>query len=311
MLAFFWFCGILGIKIVRRGLLTVEKDTQKEIYISAAGFQLLDHLQNNTVDLCLNTCGVQNCAPGHWFGPGKRDEFLIHFICEGKGTYRVNGETYALGRGDYFVIFPDTEVFYEADRKEPWEYIWIGFQGIKASSYLGYAGLDETHVIGHYANSSYILSCVQQMMLARSSGVSNELKRTAALFQILAVLIEDYMSAHPAEHDEERSNRPYLDKALAYMDEHLSENIKINDIAAYIGIDRSYLTAIFRNILSLSPKEYLVHYRVNRACMLLRDPERKISEIARAVGYDDALAFSRIFKKCKGVSPSVYRLEME
>lgn len=289
----------------------MAKGFQKEIYVSAAGFQLLDNLQNNTVDLYLSTCGVQNCPPGHWFGPGKRDEFIVHFICEGKGIYQVNGETYALGKGDYFVIFPDARVYYEADHKAPWEYIWIGFHGIKASSYLGCAGLDETHVTGHYANSSYILSCVQQMMLARSAGVSNELKRTAALFQILAVLIEDYMSAHPEERDSEHTSRHYLDKALTYMDEHLSENIRINDIAAYIGIDRSYLTAIFQSALSLSPKEFLVHYRMDRACMLLRDPERKISEIAKAVGYDDPLAFSKIFKKFKGVSPSVYRIELD
>lgn len=286
-------------------------DSGKEIYISAAGFQLLDNLQNDTVDLYLNTCGVQNCAPGHWFGPGVRDEYLIHFVCEGKGIYRVNGETFTLGRGDYFVIFPDTEVFYEADRREPWEYIWVGFRGIKAASYLACAGISETELIGRYANCSYILSCVQQMMLARSSGVSNELKRTAALFQILAALIEDYASSHPEGPEGGQNGRDYLDRALAYMDEHLSENIRINDIAAHIGIDRSYLTAIFRNALSLSPKEYLVHYRVNRACMLLRDPSRKISEIARAVGYEDALAFSRAFKKSRGISPSEYRLTLE
>lgn len=294
-----------------KGGVAMTNENRKEVYISAAGFQLLDNLSNNTVDLYLNTCGVQNCAPGHWFGPGTREEFIIHFICEGKGIYRVNGETFTLGKGDYFVIFPDTEVFYEADRREPWEYIWVGFRGIKASSYLNCAGIDETHLIGRYPNSSYILSCVQQMMLARSSGVSNELRRTAALFQILAALIEEYASVNPEEREEGSSSREYLDKALAYMDEHLSENIKINDLAAHIGIDRSYLTAIFQNTLSLSPKEYLVQYRVNRACMLLRDPERKISEVAKAVGYEDPLAFSKIFKKAKGVSPSVYRLELK
>lgn len=294
----------------REGGIAVAKGDRKEVYISAAGFQLLDNLTNDTVDLCLNTCGVQNCAPGHWFGPGTRDEYLIHFICEGKGVYRVNGEAHALGKGDYFVIFPDTDVYYEADRREPWEYIWVGFRGIKAASYLKCAGIDETRLIGRYSNSSYILSCVQQMMLARASGVSNELKRTAALFQILAVLIEDYAAAHPEEREDPRASRAYLDQALAYMDEHLSENIRINDIAAHIGIDRTYLTAVFQQALSLSPKEYLVHYRVNRACMLLRDPDRKISEIAKAVGYDDPLSFSKIFKKCKGVTPSEYRLHL-
>lgn len=167
----------------------MARNDNDEIYINAAGFQCLEHLQNNAVDLYLSTCGVQSCAPGHWYGPGKRDEYLIHFIGEGKGIYQVHGKTYHLSKGDFFLICPDTEVFYEADRKEPWDYIWVGFRGIKASTYLKYAGLDETHLTGHYLNASFILSCVQQMMLARSVSTYNELKRTAALLQILAALI--------------------------------------------------------------------------------------------------------------------------
>ncbi len=288
----------------------MAKDGGKGVYISAAGFQLLDNLSNDTVDLCLDTCGVQNCAPGHRFGPGAREAFIIHFICEGKGVYRAGGETYPLGKGDFFVIFPDTEVYYEADRREPWEYIWVGFRGIKAASYLKCAGIDGTTLVGHYSNTAYILSCVQQMMLARAVGVSNELKRTAALFQILAALIEDYAAAHPEAREDSGAGRDYLDRALAYMDEHLAENIRINDIAAHIGIDRTYLSAVFQRTLNLSPREYLVRYRVNRACMLLRDPDRKISEIAKSVGYDDPLSFSKIFKKTKGVTPSEYRLTL-
>lgn len=286
------------------------KDENREIYINAAGFQCLEHLQNNAVDLYLSTCGVQSCAPGHWYGPGKRDEFLIHFISEGKGIYQVNGETYPLEKGDFFLIFPDTEVFYEADAKDPWDYMWVGFQGIKADSYLKYAGLDESHLVGRYLNLSFILSCIQQMMLARSISSYNELKRTAALLQILAALIEDYSSSHPEDSDDGYSPRLYLDQALTYIDEHLAERIKINDIANFIGIDRSYLTTIFKSALSLSPQEYLMHYRMNKACVMLKNPDTKISAIAKAVGYDDPLAFSKIFKKCKGISPSAYRMEL-
>ena len=284
---------------------------QKEVYINAGGFQLLEHLQNDAVDLYLSTCGIQSCAPGHWFGPGKRDEYLIHFITEGKGIYQVNGETWHLGKGDCFLICPDTEVFYEADRKEPWDYMWIGFRGIKARAYLQYAGLDETHLLGRYANTDFILSCIQQMMLARTITPYNELKRTSALLRILAALIEDYSIANPDFPQDEHSYRQYLDQALSYIDEHLKENIRVNDIAAYIGIDRSYLAHIFKRTLSLSPQEYLIHYRMNRACMLLQNPELKISTIAREVGYEDSLAFSKMFKKCKGISPSAYRMSLE
>lgn len=283
-------------------------ESGKELFINAIGFQCLEHLQNDSVDLYLSTCGVQNCAPGHWYGPGKRDEYLIHFICEGKGIYRAGGQTYHLKKGDFFVIFPGTEIFYEADHKEPWDYIWVGFQGIKSETYLKYAGLDSSHLTGQYLNSSFVLSCVQQMILARSISTYNELKRTSALLQILAALMEEYSSTNQEDGEKDYAQKLYIDKALAYIDDHISQNIKINDIASFIGIDRSYLTNIFKQTLSLSPQEYLMHYRINQACIMLKNPELKISSIAKAVGYDDPLSFSKMFKKCKGISPSEFRL---
>ena len=279
----------------------------KEVFINATGFQCLENIQNNSVDLALRTCGVQNCAPGHWYGPGKRDIFLIHFICNGKGTYTVNGHTYHLSQGDYFVIFPGQEIFYCADNKEPWDYIWIGFSGIKAEQYLKYCDLTEEQPIGTYPNSSFILACVQQMMLARAVTPFNEMKRTAALLQILASMMEEHHILHPDATTNEYAHQVYLEHALSYIRDHQSEPIKVSDIAQHVGIDRSYLSTIFKHSLGLSPQEYLVQYRMDQACLMLQDPNRKISAIAQEVGYSDALAFSKIFRKYKGESPSAYR----
>ncbi len=279
------------------------------VYINVAGFQLLEHLHNDAVDLFVTTCGVQNCARGHSYGPGMRSEYILHFICEGTGLYKVNGETYKLKKGDFFLICPDTEVFYEADKQYPWDYMWVGFSGIKAANYLKYAGLDEKHVTGQYTNTYYMLSCIQQMMMARSGNPGNELKRTAALLQILAALIEEYSLYNSEEENSYNSWQKYLDYALSYMDEHLCEQIHINDIASEIGIDRSYLTNIFKRTLGLSPQEYLMQYRMNKACILLQQSDLKISVIAKEVGYNDALSFSKTFRKYKGISPSSYRLE--
>ena len=287
----------------------MQKDNNT-VFINVASFQLLEHLHNDAVDLFVTTCGIQNCFPGHFFGPGQRDEYILHFICGGKGIFEVNGKTYHLRGGDFFLICPNTEVHYEADKDQPWDYIWVGFSGIKAAAYLNYAGLDQKHVIGQYSNTSYMLSYIQQMILARSGNPSNELKRTAALQQILAALIEEYSLFSAETEDSVNTQQNYLDYALAYMDEHLSEQIHINDIANRIGIDRSYLTNIFKRTLGLSPQEYLLQYRMNRACTLLQKPDLKISAIARAVGYENALSFSKIFRKYKGMSPSSYRLEV-
>ena len=146
------------------------------------------------------------------------------------------------------------------------------------------------------------------MILARSGNPCNELKRTAALMQILATLIEEYSLFNAETGSSLSSQQNYLDYALAYMDEHLAEQIHISDIANEIGIDRSYLTNIFKRTLGLSPQEYLMQYRMNRACTMIQNTDLKISAIAHAVGYENSLSFSKIFRKYKGISPSDYRL---
>ena len=205
------------------------------------------------------------------------------------------------------MIPPKTEVYYKADDACPWDYLWIGFDGIKATTYLKNAGIDTEHLTGHYPNTSYILSCIQQMMLARTLTYHNELKRQAALLQILAALIEVHHDTLSAEEQHEYPYRVYLQQALDYMNTHLHENIKISEIASHIGIDRSYLSNIFKSTLELSPQEYLMTLRMDRAAELLENTDDKITSIASAVGYSDPLTFTKMFKRIKGMSPSDWR----
>ena len=96
-------------------------------------------------------------------------------------------------------------------------------------------------------------------------------------------------------------------QALDYMNAHLHENIKISEIASHIGIDRSYLSNIFKSTLELSPQEYLMTLRMDRAAELLENTDDKIPSIASAVGYSDPLTFTKMFKRIKGMSPSDWR----
>lgn len=145
------------------------------------------------------------------------------------------------------------------------------------------------------------------MMLARTLTYHNELKRQAALLQILAALIEVHHDTLSDEEQHEYPYRVYLQQALDYMNTRLHENIKISEIASHIGIDRSYLSNIFKSTLELSPQEYLMTLRMNRAAELLENTDDKITSIASAVGYSDPLTFTKMFKRIKGMSPSDWR----
>lgn len=94
---------------------------------------------------------------------------------------------------------------------------------------------------------------------------------------------------------------------MDYIAYHYREKIKINELADYIGVNRSYLTSSFKKAIGCSPQEYLVNLRMEKAREMLRNTDMQINAIAAAVGYQDQLAFSKIFKQHFGASPKAYR----
>jgi YesN/AraC family two-component response regulator len=86
-----------------------------------------------------------------------------------------------------------------------------------------------------------------------------------------------------------------------------SRKMTISELARSIGLDRSYLGSIFKEQLSTSLQNYLKNYRMDKACELMKNETLSIGDISRSVGYDDPLLFSKLFRKCKGVSPREYR----
>ena len=152
-----------------------------------------------------------------------------------------------------------------------------------------------------------IFTYIQQMIICRHLTYANELKREAALLQVLSALIDEYRTTLPKEERYDYPYKIYVDQAIDYIRRNYKSNVKINDIASYIGIDRSYLTHIFKSVTNVSPQEYLLRYRMEQAEVLLTQTDKKIGEIAWCVGYSDSLAFSRMFRKYKGVSPTEFR----
>jgi YesN/AraC family two-component response regulator len=91
------------------------------------------------------------------------------------------------------------------------------------------------------------------------------------------------------------------------MERNYSRRLKIEDIAHAIGLDRNYLGALFKKESKMTLKEFLTAFRMNRACELLEDNNLTVGDVARSVGYEDPLLFSKIFKNFKGISPSRFR----
>ena len=148
------------------------------------------------------------------------------------------------------------------------------------------------------------------MLEAHQLTYANELRRNAFLRLVLAELIADYQQmtrgANTVYH---YSGAVYAKHAMEYITNHYNERLKINELADYIGVNRSYLASNFKKTFGCSPQEFLVNLRMEKAKVLLKKQDLSISEVANVVGYTDQLAFSKAFKKHFGSSPSTYKDE--
>ncbi len=98
-----------------------------------------------------------------------------------------------------------------------------------------------------------------------------------------------------------------LHKAVNYLRENLSEKLTLEDLAAHVGLSRSYLSTIIKSELGMSFTDYLNQMRIDRSKELLLDPKLSLAEIAGLVGYGDQSYFTKKFAQQAGMSPGQYR----
>lgn len=277
-------------------------------FTNSARYRCLEDLQKESVELYLIYCGWEYCDPGHRFGPNNRPTYVLHIIREGKGTLEINKKLYHLTGGDAFLIPHSTEAYYEADSAEPWSYMWVGFNGLKAEEFIQNSGFSLRSPVRRVECIPQLYGYIDNMLDAHQLTYPDELKRNGYLMLFFAALMEDYRKNMPSG----TLLRPYpvsvyVKHAMDYISHHYNERIRINELADYIGVNRSYLSNSFKKAIGCSPQEYLINLRMEKSKSMLRKTDKPIYEISNSVGYTDQLAFSKIFKHYYGVSPREYR----
>lgn len=122
----------------------------------------------------------------------------------------------------------------------------------------------------------------------------------------LAELIVNYISVY-------RSNAEYSEPVKQIRSQimlHYSEcDFALDDYMRTLPFHYDYLRKLYKKEVGITPLQYMTQLRMKRACVMLTmqgSEDYSISEIAQLCGFDDALYFSRIFKKTYGLSPSAF-----
>ena len=167
-------------------------------FTNSARFKCLEDLEQDSGELWLSNCGGEYCDPGYRFDLMGRSTCVLHIVREGKGIFEINKEKYELSSGDAFFIPPNTKASYEADKEDPWSYMWVGFSGYKAYECAENSGFSLKTPVRRVSNLEKLKKYMDDMLEAHSLSYSDELKRNGCLMMFFAELMEDYKNNVPS-----------------------------------------------------------------------------------------------------------------
>lgn len=254
--------------------------------------------------------GESQTKPAHRLGPKLYDFYLMHIVLSGKGTFTLYDKTFELQAGHTFLIQPEQIITYEADTDEPWRYRWVAFKGEYVKPLLQLAGFSELRPVQTLADNRKAAILFRQLYAALRQGDSASAVRTSGLLQLL---LSVYASANEASQQmsvaARSSGEQHLQEQIVhYLSTQYTEPVLIEHMAEALGYNRAYLSRVFKKQTGLTPVSFLLKMRLDKAKLLLRERlDLTVEQISASVGLQDALYFSKQFRKRFGKSPTSYR----
>jgi AraC-like DNA-binding protein len=257
--------------------------------------------------LSLHEFAVFDSPPGYVLPLVTPDSYALYYIGKGRGIYTLSGTEFHVKENDVFVLYPDTAITCRADKKEPWSLHAVSFDGADVRLLLNAARFEPKSPVRHMDEhtADLVVQVMDGIYAYRGQEIHSTTQSTALLYALMSVLVRTAswdQSAMPPGW----TGAVHFHKAVDFIAENYPRPITVEDIAAHVNLSRSRLHQIFLQQIFISPKQYLTEYRIREARSLLEQRTGSIKEIAQAVGFEDQLHFSNLFKQLTGKSPTNY-----
>ena len=263
-------------------------------------------LSRNNISLNILRVGQEYCDPKklhevrRWVGKNS-----LHFVMHGRGTLITGGETKGLCKGDVFLLYADEEYEYYPESTDPWAYIWVDFSANDTQALFSPCGLSVQNPVIHINDLAPLMGLLKSMYEAYDASDLQQLKCSAYFMLVLSELIKN--AERKTFGGVSSFKQQHIRNIVAYINNNFRLPLTIREIAVANQISTSRMMTLFSEMIGISPIAYLNCFRVSTACEILRNTNIPIGKVAGMVGVEDPLYFSRLFRKCKGMSPREYR----
>ncbi|MRG61186.1 helix-turn-helix domain-containing protein [Agromyces sp. CFH 90414] len=240
-------------------------------------------------------------AQGHLrIRPDGAEEAIVLVCTRGAGWVDLGAGRVRVGPSSAALIPQGVPHSYGADDGSPWTIWWCHLRGTDLGDLWSAVGSDREHPLVSLRALDRVTALCDEIVsaLERDQSPARLLATAGIAWRLMTQLAVDRRLPERGEP---------LERAMRYLEERVDGSIRVSELARLVGVSASHLGALFRDGTGGGVLAYHTGLKMARARRLLDTTGLQVSEIAREVGYDDPLYFSRQFSRVHGTSPSEYR----
>lgn len=251
-------------------------------------------------DIKLERCSVTQYKPSQTDKLTANKGILFSIIIEGKGYVTIDDKRQTLTKGKGIALTSSPTIEIKADGIEPFKIIHIKLLGESSKSLYSLIENKENGCIMNFSENEKIIDSAQELITECSNTFVSDYSILLCLMEFLLSIEKLYTTKKIP------TKNVYMTQAVEYIKKNYNKNISVESISDMLGIERSYLSRLFKHYKNKSTQNYIIDYRIRQAKRMFEQEDMNVSQVSAAVGYTNIYCFSRIFKSRVGVPPKEY-----
>ena len=267
------------------------------------------NLEDLSVPLRINNCGyyrVHTTPVIETPHPEGRNDYQLLYISAGKGEFYFKGinEPTIVTKGNMILFRPGEPQVYYYYAVDKTEVYWVHFTGWKVEEYLDRYELPKNENVFYTGVSPDYPWIYNQMIRELQLQRVNYEDMISLYMHHIFITINRYIK----EGRETKSDTINdIERAAHYFKDNYNKSISVEQYAAEHLMSVNWFIHSFKSVMKVSPMQYIISLRISMAKGYLENSTKNIAEISNEVGYENALYFSRLFRKYTGMTPTEYR----
>lgn len=229
--------------------------------------------------------------------------FLIAAVVSGTGELTVGEDTFQLVKGDCFFVDCRCPHNYKSLDIDPWELLWIHFNGAASQQYYRLF-ISRSGNVFRPEYFDKVVSAVNDIMDINEQNAPHAEVLTS---KYITDLLTYALTSDKSHQQYDSALKQKLGAVHSYISSHFTEDISLEKLSARFYISKYYLTREYKRIYGKTIFQHIITARINHGKNLLRFSDRSVEEIAHLCGFNDQSYFARQFKKTESITCFAYR----